>query len=330
MTRRQLSVEAAVFPLVKPFRISRGVRTEAAVLSVAITEDGVTGRGECTPYARYGETMESTAAAIRGCRALIEAGGDRAALAERLPAGAARNALDCALWDLEAKRSGTTVAAAAGLRPIRDAVTAITIVIDTPEAMAAEAMALQSAPLLKVKVDAEDPIARIGAVRAAAPDARMIVDPNESWTLAQLVDLQPALAAARVDLLEQPIPAAASEELRGLPRQVPICADEAVHTAADVESLRGAYDYINIKLDKTGGLTEALRLAEAARAGGLGVMVGCMLCSSLGIAPAMLLSQLASFADLDGPISFQRDRPNGFRFVDGRIEAAAGDLWGGI
>ncbi|MFM7349713.1 MAG: enolase C-terminal domain-like protein, partial [Erythrobacter sp.] len=285
-------------------------------------------RGECTPYARYGETIETTLAVIASCRDLIEAGGDREALAARLPAGAARNALDCALWDLEANLAGRSVADLTGLQPVCDAETAITIVIDTPEAMAAEAAAFRGVPLLKVKVDADDPMARIAAVRAVAPDARLIVDPNESWTIEQLADLQPALAAARVDLLEQPIPAQASALLEGFARRVPICADEAVHTAADLPGLRGRYDVVNIKLDKTGGLTEGLRLAQAARDAELGVMVGCMLCSSLGIAPAVLLSQLADFADLDGPISLRDDRPDGFRFADGRIKASGGDIWG--
>ena len=255
---------------------------------------------------------------------------DRGGLAERLPAGAARNALDCALWDLEARLAGSSVAALTGLRPVHKAQTAITIVIDTPEAMAAEAAALRSVPLLKVKVDGDDPMARIGAVRAAAPGPRMIVDPNESWSLAQLAALQPALAAARVDLLEQPIPAEAGDALQGLPREVPICADEAVHTAADIAGLRGRYDYVNIKLDKTGGLTEALRLADAAREAGLGIMVGCMLCSSLGIAPAVLLSQMADFADLDGPISLLNDRKGAFRFEEGRIMGSGAPLWGGV
>jgi L-alanine-DL-glutamate epimerase-like enolase superfamily enzyme len=330
MTARRLVVAAAEFALAKPFRIARGVRTSAAVIGVSISQDGVTGRGECTPYARYGETIPSTLETIENCRSLIEAGAGRDMLASHLPAGAARNALDCALWDLEAGRAGRSVADLAGLRPVRDATTAITIVIDTPEAMAAEAAALASAPLLKVKVDAEDPMARIAAVRGAAPAARLIVDPNESWTLEQLADLQPELAAARVDLLEQPIPASASALLSGFARQVPICADEAVHTSADIAQVREGYDFVNIKLDKTGGLTEALQLAQAARAAGLGIMVGCMLCSSLGIAPALLLSQLADFADLDGPISLLRDRSGGFRFVDGRIETVGAGLWGGV
>lgn len=330
MTVRRLSIEAAHFPLAKPFRIARGTRTEAAVISVAIAQGHIVGRGECTPYLRYGETVESTMAAIERCRELIEAGGDREALAEHLPAGAARNALDCALWDLEARLAGSSVAALTGLRPVHEALTAITIVIDTPEAMAAEAAALRSVPLLKVKVDGDDPMARIGAVRAAAPEARLIVDPNESWSPAQLAALQPALAAARVDLLEQPIPAEASDALHGLPREVPICADEAVHTAADIAALQGRYDYVNIKLDKTGGLTEALRLADAAREAGLGIMVGCMLCSSLGIAPALLLSQVADFADLDGPISLLDDRKGAFRFEQGRIMGSGASLWGGV
>jgi L-alanine-DL-glutamate epimerase-like enolase superfamily enzyme len=325
---RSLSVAAETFALTRPFRIARGTRTEQQVVSVAITQDGVTGRGECTPYARYDEDVPRTIAAIEAVRAALTAGVDRTELEALLPAGAARNALDCALWDLAAKLGGTSVARIAGLPRAGRIATAITVVIDIPDIMAAEAAKLARAPLLKVKVDAEDPLARLRAVRAAAPEPRLIVDPNESWSVELLVALQDELAELRVDLLEQPVPAAESEQLHGLARRVPIAADEAVHTAADVAGLVGRYDVANIKLDKTGGLTEALRLAEAARKAGLGVMVGCMLGSSLAMAPALLVAQGADFADLDGPYLFREDRPGGMRFSDGLIVPPTRGFWG--
>ncbi len=327
MTRR-LAMTHDVFPMRRPFRISRGSRSEAEVVTVTLSDGEVTGRGECTPYARYGESIASTMATIETCRVMLEAGGDRHALSALLPPGAARNAVDCALWDLEAKLSGTSVAALAGMDPLGRTVSGITIGIDTPEAMAAEAAMLATIPLIKVKVDGDDPMARIRAVRAAAPAPRLIIDPNESWSIAQLVALQDELAGARVDLLEQPIPAASSAALAGLPRRVPICADEAAHATADIPGLVGRYDYVNLKLDKTGGLTEALAMARLAREAGLGLMVGCMLCSSLAIAPAALLAQWAEFTDLDGPYLFTHDRGGGFRFDNGVLVPPAAGFWG--
>lgn len=327
MTRR-LSIAHDIFAMTRPFRISRGSRSQAEVVTVTIEQDGLVGRGECTPYPRYGESIASTMAAIDGCREMIERGGDRQALRALLPAGAARNAIDCALWDLEARLGNTTVASLAGLSPMAPIVTGITISIDTPEAMAAEARSLADVPLLKIKVDGDDPMARIDAVRAAAPTPRLIVDPNESWSVEQLIALQDALAVARVDLLEQPILAGSSEALSGLARRVPICADEAAHAAADIAGLVGRYDYVNLKLDKTGGLTEALVMAQLAREAGLGLMVGCMLSSSLAIAPAALLAQWASFTDLDGPYLFEKDREGGFRIEGGYLIPTSPCFWG--
>ncbi|MBY0520383.1 MAG: dipeptide epimerase [Sphingomonas sp.] len=325
---RRLTVTHDVFALTRPFRISRGSRSEAEVVTVMIEQDGAVGRGECTPYPRYGESIASTMAVIEGCREMIAQGGDRQALRHLLPAGAARNAIDCALWDLEGRLCNTTVAELAGLAPMASIVTGITISIDTPEAMAAEARTLADVPLLKIKVDGDDPMARIDAVRAAAPVPRLIVDPNESWSVEQLVALQDALAAARVDLLEQPIPAALSAALFGLARKVPICADEAAHSATDIPGLVGRYDYVNLKLDKTGGLTEALDMAREARDAGLGLMVGCMLSSSLAIAPAALLAQWASFIDLDGPYLFEKDRDGGFQIEQGYLRPTNPSFWG--
>ncbi len=325
---RRLTIAHEVFAMTRPFRIARGSRSEAEVVTVTIEQDGVEGRGECTPYPRYGESIASTMAAIDGCRAMIERGGDRHALRDLLPAGAARNAIDCALWDLEARLAKTTVASLAGLEPMGPTITGITIGIDTPQAMAAEALALADVPLLKIKVDGDDPMARIDAVRAVAPTPRMIVDPNESWSVEQLTALQDALAAARVDLLEQPIPAGSSAALHGLAHKVPICADEAAHCAADIPGLVGRYDYVNLKLDKTGGLTEALDMARLAREAGLGLMVGCMLSSSLAIAPAALLAQGAEFTDLDGPYLFEKDREGGFRIEHGYLNPTSQFFWG--
>lgn len=325
---RRLQARHDVFALTRPFRISRGSRSQAEVVTVSISEAGITGRGECTPYPRYGESIASTLATIESCRALINDGLNREGLRRLLPAGAARNAIDCALWDLEAKSAGTSVAALAGLDPRDRTVTGITISIDTPESMAAEAATLAGVPLIKIKVDADDPMARINAVRAAAPAPRLIVDPNESWSVDQLTALQEALAVARVDLLEQPIPAASSEALQGLARRVPICADEAAHTTEDIPGLVDRYDYVNLKLDKTGGLTEALDMARHAREAGLGLMIGCMLGSSLAMAPAALLAQWADFSDLDGPFLFTEDRPGGFRIGDGYLSGTTPGFWG--
>ena len=325
---RTLTVEHESFALTRPFRIARGTRSVAEVVSVTIAEGDCTGRGECTPYPRYGESAASTMAQIESLRAWVEGGGTRDDLASQLDAGAARNAIDCALWDLEAKRAGTSVAALAGLRAPLGVVTALTVVIDTPEAMAAAAADLAGVPLIKVKVSNEDPIACVRAVRAAAPGPRIIVDPNESWSVAQLAGLLPELLALRIDLLEQPVPAADSAALRAIDRVVPICADEAVHVAADVPALIGCYDVVNVKLDKTGGLTGGIALAAAARAAGLGVMIGCMLGSSLAMAPALLLASDADFVDLDGPWPFAADRAGGIGFENGRITGPAPGFWG--
>ena len=308
---RTLHSEHERFPLNAPFRIARGVKTAADVVTVTLSEGGSVGRGEAVPYPRYGESVESALAAIESARALIEAGGDRQALLQALPAGAARNALDCALWDLEARLAGRDVAEMIGGQPIAPIVTALTIGIDTPAAMAAAARAAGDVPLLKVKVDAEDPEARIRAVRAAAPGAALIVDPNESWDRALVEAIQDVLVATNVALLEQPVPAGDDEWLDGYSPAVPICADEAVHVAADLDVVARRYQAVNVKLDKSGGLTAALDVAREARAMDLGLMTGCMICSSLSIAPALHLAAMSDFADLDGPLWLQEDRPGG-------------------
>ena len=325
---RTLQSEHEIYPLNAQFRIARGVKTAADVVTVTLSEGASVGRGEAVPYPRYGESVESALAAIESARSLIEEGGDRQALLQALPAGAARNALDCALWDLEARLAGRDVAEMIGGQPIAPIVTALTIGIDTPAVMAAAARAAGDVPLLKVKVDAEDPEARIRAVRAAAPGAALIVDPNESWDRALVEAMQDVLVATNVALLEQPVPAGDDEWLDGFSPAVPICADEAVHVAADLDVVARRYQAVNVKLDKSGGLTAALDVAREARAMDLGLMTGCMICSSLSIAPALHLAAMSDFADLDGPLWLREDRPGGIRQEGGLIHPPAKGFWG--
>jgi len=325
---RTLRAQHDCFPLIRPFRIARGTKTAADVITVTIGEGDKTGRGEAVPYGRYGETIEGTLSAIERVRPLIEQGAGRTELLGALPAGAARNAIDCALWDLEAKRAQQDVAALIGGPPLRRIASAMTLGIDTPDAMAREAATLAGAPVLKVKVDADDPAARIRAVRAAAPDAELIVDPNESWDQSLMEAMKDVLVEARVGLLEQPVPADSDAWLEGWAAAVPICADESVHVAADLEIVARRYQAVNVKLDKAGGLTAALELAQAARARGLGLMTGCMVSSSLSIAPAMHVAILSDFVDLDGPVWLREDRPGGITTEGGFIAPPAAGFWG--
>jgi L-alanine-DL-glutamate epimerase-like enolase superfamily enzyme len=327
---RTLSARHDRFPLKQPFRISRGVKTAADVVTVTIRQDDVTGRGEGVPYARYGETIESALAQIERARGFVEQGGGRQALLAELPPGAARNAIDCALWDLEARLSGRSVAAAISAPEPERLASALTIVIDTPEAMARAAASVAHAPLLKVKVDANDPAAQVRAVRKAAPEAALIVDPNESWDRTLVEAMQPVLAEARVALLEQPVPADADDWLEGFAPAVPICADESVHVAADLPRVARRYQVANVKLDKAGGLTAALELAEAARAAGLGLMTGCMVSSSLSIAPALHVARMSDFVDLDGPVWLKEDRPGGVRDEGGVLVPPQSGFWGTV
>lgn len=328
---RTLTVAGEILPLHTPFRISRGVKTAAQVVTVAIAQDGVTGRGECVPYPRYGENAESTILAIEAVRGAIERGVGRQELLQLMPAGAARNAVDCALWDLELRLADSSFAAAFGLeQPLRPIVTAMTVSLDTPDRMAIAAAVLADAPLVKVKVDRNDPVAQLKAVRAAAPKPKMIVDPNESWTISEVRDLQGLMTDLRIDLLEQPLPADADRDLAGFRSTIPIAADEAVHVAADLGTLPDGYAIVNIKLDKTGGLTAALDLARAARTRGLGVMTGCMICSSLSIAPAWAIAAQSSFVDLDGPLWLAEDRMGGVSATNGIMSPPQPGFWGGI
>lgn len=325
---RSLAAASQLFPLIRPFRISRGEKIAAEVVTVTIRDGDHAGSGEAVPYARYGETIPRALEQIEEVRPLIERGGSRTELLDALPAGAARNALDCALWDLEAKLSGRPVAASIGGPALRPIASAMTIVIDTPEKMAREAAALAGYPLLKVKVDSRDPEAQIRAVRAAAPTPRLIVDPNESWDRALMEEMRALLAEARVDLLEQPVPADDDDWLEGFEPSVPICADESVHVAEDLPRVARLYGCVNVKLDKSGGLTAALELAHAARAQGLGLMTGCMICSSLSIAPAFHVAMMAAHVDMDGPIWLKEDRAGGVRMAEGYLHPPEPGFWG--
>ncbi len=325
---RTLHAQHDRFALTRPFRIARGEKSFADVITVTVAEGGVEGRGEGVPYPRYGESVESALAEVETARAALEAGAGREALQSLLSPGAARNAVDCALWDLEARRSGRDVASLLGLPPAGPLVSAITLGIDSPEAMAQAARNAAGAPLLKVKVNADDPAARIRAVRAVAPQAALIVDPNESWDEELVRAMQPVLFEAGVDLLEQPVPAAEDGWLEGFVPAVPICADEAVHVMADLDQVARRYQVVNVKLDKAGGLTAALELARAARERGLGLMTGCMVSSSLSIAPALLVAALSDFADLDGPLWLREDRQGGVRDEGGILSPPGPGFWG--
>lgn len=325
---RELSVAVERFPINGKFTISRGAKTEAAVVVVTVVDGGFRGRGECVPYSRYGESVESVVALIESVRASLENGCGREELSKLLPAGAARNAVDCALWDLEAKRAGRRVQELAGLPALKVEVTAYTISLDAPEAMA-EAAAKADRPILKIKLGgAGGDLERIRAIRARVPQATIIADANEGWTPENLQAHFAACAEARLSLIEQPLPAASDEHLRGVKRLVPLCADESVHDRQSLERLKGLYDFVNIKLDKTGGLTEALAMARAARELGFGIMIGCMVGTSLAMAPALMLGGLARFVDLDGPLLLARDRENGLRYEGSRVFPPDAALWG--
>jgi len=320
----QIEVTADVFRLAQVFTISRGSRTEAKVLTVRITEGGVTGWGECVPYARYDETLESVTAEIEALPATLT----RAALYDLLPAGAARNAVDCALWDLEAKQSGTPAWRLAGLAPLKPEITAYTLSLDTPEKMQAQAAEHAFRPLLKIKLGTPDDMPRLEAVRAGAPKSTIIVDANEGWSAEVYADLAPHLVRLGVALVEQPLPAGDDDALIGMKRPVPVCADESCHDRASLAGLKGKYDAVNIKLDKTGGLTEALALRAEALAQGYDVMVGCMVGSSLAMAPAVLVAQGAKVVDLDGPLLLAEDREAALTFDSAGVHPPMRALWG--
>lgn len=327
-----LEVRFESWPIAGSFTISRGSRTEARVVTVFVRQDGAQGWGECVPYPRYGESVE-------GVIELIEAQGEwltgqaspadaRQGLLERLKPGAARNALDCALWDLEAKQTGVPVWTRAGLPAPADAVTAYTLSLGTPETMQEAAQKAAHRPLLKVKLGGAGDPERIAAVRQGAPNSTLIVDANEAWTDDLLEPCLAACRAAGVTLIEQPLPAGKDEALTGLDAGILLCADESVHDRSTLDALAARYQAINIKLDKTGGLTEAIAMAEAAEARGLKLMIGCMVGTSLAMAPALLLAGKASFVDLDGPLLLAKDRDPGLSFTGSTITPAPAALWG--
>jgi L-alanine-DL-glutamate epimerase-like enolase superfamily enzyme len=326
---RQIQINIERFPIKGRFIIARGAKTEAAVVTATVSEGEAHGRGECVPYARYGETVESVAALLGEMCASVESGLDRNELQRIMPAGAARNALDCALWDLEAKKTGVRAHTRAGLTELSPVITAYTISLDLPEAMAEAAAKAADRPLLKIKLGAPGgDHERIRAVRAAAPRSQLIADANEGWTEENLIKHLHACADAGFVMIEQPLSAKSDEFLRSLQSPVPLCADESVHDRASLERLKGLYDYVNIKLDKTGGLTEALALADAALSSGFGLMVGCMVGTSLAMAPALILAAKAKFVDLDGPLLLDRDRENGLTYAGSLVSPPPPELWG--
>ena len=320
----RIEVTPDVFRLAQVFTISRGSRTEARVLTVRVHDAGHTGWGECVPYARYGETLESVTAQIEGLSGHLA----RADLYDLLPAGAARNAVDCALWDLEAKRAGKRAWELAGIAAPGPQITAYTLSLAEPAEMQSQAEKNAFRPLLKIKLGTPDDMPRLEAVRAGAPKSTIIVDANEGWSAAVYADLAPHLVRLGVALVEQPLPAGDDDALIGMARPVPVCADESAHDRASLPKLKGKYDVINIKLDKTGGLTEALALRDAARAEGYDVMVGCMVGSSLAMAPATLVAQGARVVDLDGPLLLGEDRENALIFDDAGVHPPTAALWG--
>ena len=316
------------FPIAGSFTISRGAKTEAVTVVAEISHAGLLSRGECVPYPRYNETPEVTLAAILAMRDAVTQGLDRQALQTVMPPGAARNALDCAFVDLEAKREGRRAWEVLDRREPKPCTTAYTISLGSPEAMAAATARAAHRPLLKIKLGGEGDGERIAAVRKAAPHTELIVDANEAWTPESLAPNLAACAAAGVTLVEQPLPAGNDEMLAQIRRPITVCADESVHGLDSLAALRDRYDAVNIKLDKTGGLTEALALADAAHALGFDIMVGCMVATSLSMAPAMLLTPQARFVDLDGPLLLARDRDHGLRYDEAHVYPPDAALWG--
>ena len=330
LPKLSLHVESRLesWPIAGSFTISRGAKREAVTVVAEVSQDDVTGRGECVPYPRYGETPEAALETLRAVGDAITGGLTREALQSAMPPGAARNALDCALIDLAAKRAGQRAWSFLGRSEPKPCTTAYTISLGTPEAMAEATAKAAHRPLLKIKLGGDGDPARIAAVRRAAPTSELIVDANEAWTAENLEQNLNACAEAGVTLVEQPLPAGQDDVLGRIKRPIAVCADESVHDRKSLDGLRGRYDAVNIKLDKTGGLTEALAMADAARALGFDIMVGCMVATSLSMAPAMLLTPLARFVDLDGPLLLARDRDYGLRYDGSLVYPPDPALWG--
>lgn len=326
---RQLEVRVERFPIAGQFTIARGSKTEAVVVVAEIRDCGFTGRGECVPYARYGESAESVIAQINSVKKEIEHGLEHDNLQSLMVPGAARNAVDCALWDLQAKQTGVSAFVRAQAKNLRPVETAYTISLGTVASMVENTQKSAHRPVLKIKLgSSEGDIERIYAVRKAAPHAKLIADANEGWTRENLQAHISACKEANYSLIEQPIPAGGDEVLRKANRIVPVCADESVHGVKSLDRLVGLYDYVNVKLDKTGGLTEALELTRAARQKGFGIMVGCMVSTSLAMAPAMIIAMNAEFVDLDGPLLLAKDREGGLKFEGSLIHPPSPTLWG--
>ncbi len=325
---RSLNIAVISFPIRGIFSISRGTKTSADVVICTISEDGFSGRGECVPYRRYGETIDSVVAEIRAIEPFLVENMDRTRLQAIMKPGAARNAVDCALWDLQAKTTGIRVAGRLGINAPAPLITAFTISLGEPEKMAAEALTQAHRALLKVKVGTTDDVSRIMAVRQAAPDCEIILDANEGWSQQNLDYHLQAAAHARIALIEQPLPVGKDEILAHIPHPVAICADESVHSTADLAALIGRYDAINIKLDKTGGLSEALVMKNEAKRLGFKIMTGCMVGSSLAMAPSVLLAQDADYADLDGPLLLSSDCADGLTYAGSLVWPPTSALWG--
>ncbi len=325
---RRLQISRDVFPLAEPFTISRGSKTEARVVTVLLEDGGHAGRGESVPYARYGETVESVVKQLEAIAPELNSDLDRSGLQLAMPPGAARNALDCAMWDLEAKQQGKRVWEIAGLEEPEEIITAYTLSLDTPDNMRRSAEKNARRPVLKLKAGGKDDLDRIAAVRKGAPDADIVVDANEGWDGDTWLALQEPLKHLGISLIEQPLPEGKDDILLEHERIIPVCADESCHVAADLEKLAGRYDFINIKLDKTGGLSEALVLREEAFKQGFGIMAGCMVASSLAMAPALLLAQGAQYTDLDGPLLLAVDRAEKLEYRGSTVYPARPELWG--
>ena len=323
-----ITITSESWPIAGTFTIARGSKTAADVVVVTIARDGHTGHGECVPYARYNETVPMVVAALEAAKPAIEKLALRSDISKLNLPHAAANAVDCAVWDLEAKQLGKPAWSLAGLSPPRPVITAYTLSLDTPENMAAAAARAKDRPLLKLKLGREGDVQRLSAIRSAVPDARLIVDANEGWS----PDILPAMLKAcknfGVELVEQPLPAANDGFLKGLQRDCLICADESAHGLESLSQLRGKYDAINIKLDKTGGLTPALELAKASHAQGTKIMVGCMLATSLAMAPAFLIAQMADYVDLDGPLLLAKDRVPAIAYLGSLMQPPPAALWG--
>jgi L-alanine-DL-glutamate epimerase-like enolase superfamily enzyme len=325
---QRLHVTKRSWPLAQPFVISRGSKTTADVVVAELHDGDSQGRGECVPYPHYGESVDSVFEALEKMRGAVFSGLNRESLQEAMPPGAARNALDAAFWDIEAKRAYCSVTDLVGMAPLKPVTTAYTLSLDTPERMAEAAAKQRGRPLLKLKVTGDGDLERVRAVRENAPASRLIVDANEGWTPAHFEKLAPVLATLGVELIEQPLPADNDDALAELPHPIPVCADESCHVAADLDRLVGKYDAVNIKLDKTGGLTEALKLTAAAKERGFGIMVGCMIGTSLSMAPALLIAQQAGVVDLDGPLLLAADRNQGLRYEGSLVHPPDPKLWG--